>query len=530
MDVAQIMMMPVAASAVQVPALSAADASGSQFFLTGQFSEMLVQNLAGVQSATNQSSVAQTTGQSEIRSAVDSISALTKELAEQNVLATEPDLTVAEQLNAYAQLAVFQTILPVQQQQVDNTLMETPEKALVELAAAVNTESQTGQKIAVDLIPSEQIVSQPVVSNQLEPAGKQAANVQQKAEVELVSAAKGSVQPKAEAEISLDLVLAAKSTVVPQKNPESLSFVMPGGAQNVAGERTLPLDEGMKADVVPQAVKKPETAFAVLQKASETQPVPQEVTAVGTKATTVVQQPVRFAQQPDVVLAAAGSEGQGSATSDQQNQGSRLMSKASESLTVQTALVKSEPAGETATLFRMPDQHGATLHVGQQVVNATNGEVPEAVKAAPQELVGRQVAERLTSHEIKQGNDQISLKLSPENLGNLQLNMRMDDNRLKLEIVAESRGVRDALLQQADELKETLARQNIKVDSFNVTTGNNGNQSQQQSMDWRQMTQEQRQYQPHYASVRVKGGAVEEVEATMKYFVPQYQSTLDVRF
>lgn len=131
---------------------------------------------------------------------------------------------------------------------------------------------------------------------------------------------------------------------------------------------------------------------------------------------------------------------------------------------------------------------------------------------------------------IKQGNDHISLKLSPENLGNLQLNMRMDDNRLKLEIVAESRGVRDALLQQADELKETLARQNIKVDSFNVTTSSNGNQSQQQSMDWRQMTQEQRQYQPHYASVRTKGGSVEEVEATMKYFVPQYQSTLDVRF
>lgn len=506
MDAGQITLMPSAGSAVQVPAVSATDASGSQALLTGQFSEMLVQNLAGIQSASNQSSVTQTAEQSEIRSVVDSISVLAKELVEQNGLATEPDLTVAEQLTAYAQLAVFQTILPVQQQQVATPLMETPEAVPVELAAAVNTESQIGQKSAVDLMPPEQIVSQPAASN-VQDAGLQTASVQSKVDVS-----------------------AAKSTVVPQKKPESLSFVMPDGAQIVAGERTLQLDEGMKADVVPQAAKTPDSASAVLQKASEAQPLPQEVTAVGTKtAATVVQQPVRFAQQPDVVLAAAGSEGQKNATSDQQNQGSRLMSKASEDLAVQTELVKPELAGETATLFRMPDQHGTTLHVGQQVVNVTSGEAPEVVKAVPQELIGRQVTDRLTSHEIKQGADQISLKLSPENLGNLQLNMRMDDNRLKLEIVAENRAVRDALLQQADDLKETLARQNIKVDSFSVTTGN-GNHSHQQSADWRQMAQEQRQYQPQYASLKIKGGAVEEGETSMKYFVPQYQSTIDVRF
>jgi flagellar hook-length control protein FliK len=509
MDAAQIMMMPSAGSTAQVPAVLATDTSRIQAFLTGQFSEMLGLNLAGVQSTANQSSFGQNSGQSEIRSAIDSMYTLTEELlVALDSAVTEPDLTVAEQLTAYAQLAVFQTTLPVQQQQVANPLMEVPESTPVVLAGAVNAESPMREQFVADLMPSEQVVQQPVFSNLQESVGKHTTSVQTKADVSV-----------------------AKTSVVLPKSSESLSFAMPEGARIVSGERTLQFGEGMKTDVVPQTVKNPEAVSAVLQKASEAQPLPQEVAAVGTKATaTVAQQPIRFAQQPDVVLAAAGSEGQKNTGSDQQNQGSRLLAKAAENLAVQAELVKPELAGETATLFRMPDQHGATPHAGQQMVNATSGEVAEAVKAVPQELIGRQVTDRLASHEIKQGKDQISLKLSPENLGNLQLNMRMDDNRLKLEIVAENRSVRDALLLQVDELKETLARQNIKVDSFNVTTSSNGNQSQQQSMDWRQMTQEQRQYQPHYASARAKGGAVEEVETTMKYFVPQYQSTLDVRF
>jgi len=510
MDAAQIMMMPSAGITAQGPAVLATDTSRIQAFLTGQFSEMLGLNLADVQSTANQSSFGQNSGQSEIRTAIDSMYTLTEELlVALDSAVAEPDLAVAEQLTAYAQLAVFQTTLPVQQQQVANPLLEVPESTPVVLAGAVNAESPMREQFVADLMPSEQVVQQPVVSNLQESVGKHTNSVQTK----------------------VDVSVANKTSVVPQKSLESLSFAMPEGARIASGERTLQSGEGMKTDVVPQTVKNPEAVSAALQKASEAQPLPQEVVAVGTKATaTVAQQPIRFAQQPDVVLAAAGSDGQKNTGSDQHNQGSRLLAKAAESLAVHAELVKPELAGEAATLFRMPDQHGATLHAGQHVVSAPAGEVTEAVKAVPQELIGRQVTDRLASHEIKQGKDQISLKLSPENLGNLQLNMRMDDNRLKLEIVAESRGVRDALLQQADELKETLARQNIKVDSFNVTTSSNGNQSQQQSMDWRQMTQEQRQYQPHYASARAKGGAVEEVEATMKYFVPQYQSTLDVRF
>lgn len=168
---------------------------------------------------------------------------------------------------------------------------------------------------------------------------------------------------------------------------------------------------------------------------------------------------------------------------------------------------------------------GALSVKTQAVDAAVASDLPRPVQ---QEQVARQVSERLATYEVKPGADQISFRLSPEHLGNLQLNFKMEDQRLKLEIIAESRGVRDALLQQADDLKETLARQNIKVDSFDVTTAN-GNSMSQQQRDWRQMTAEQRQYQPQFMANRsmVDGSGS---EASVRYFAQQYSSTIDVRF
>jgi len=53
----------------------------------------------------------------------------------------------------------------------------------------------------------------------------------------------------------------------------------------------------------------------------------------------------------------------------------------------------------------------------------------------------------------------------------------MDNQRLTVEIVTDNRSVTEALRQNHDSLKETLAKQNIKMDSFNVTTGGSGQES-----------------------------------------------------
>ena len=125
----------------------------------------------------------------------------------------------------------------------------------------------------------------------------------------------------------------------------------------------------------------------------------------------------------------------------------------------------------------------------ENVVPASSTAVPAPSNTTGvSEQVVRQVSEHLANHEIKTGSEQIVLRLSPENLGELKVNLRMENQRLTVEIVTDNRIVRDALLQHSDTLKDSLAKQNIKMDSFDVSTGgnNNGFGGRGQN-DWREL-------------------------------------------
>lgn len=240
--------------------------------------------------------------------------------------------------------------------------------------------------------------------------------------------------------------------------------------------------------------------------------------------------PVRFAQQSDVVAATAQPEQQ------QQQDMQNLTQGSDEQKTAQVKISTGEPAGEVFDLQAQPSSLSTAGH-GLAPVNQHQTRVPEMqavadqAKAVPESQVMRQVTDRLAAHEIKQGADQISLKLSPEHLGNLQLNLRMNDQQVRVEIVAEHRAVREALLQQVDQLKESLTRQNIKMESFDVTT-TNGGLMQQQAGDWRQTASERRPLyaQQQYGAGKTVGTTDVGSGAGVQYFAPQYQSTLDVRF
>lgn len=541
MDAGQIMMMPAAVTNVPVSAVMVTDPVGKQADSVGLFREILGQNLLGLLGVGGQCGQGLPQKSEAISGAADSLAALTKQLVEQEAPLTDLDPTAVNQLAAYAQLTVLQASLPTQQQQQTATITTVEAKelpAIGEVAAARSSTQVAGADPAgglptttVDVVRSEQgavhnLTGELPVSADTTPP--QQVTVQdvletpQKLNVMQNAAQQGTIG-------HFEAVETAKIAVTP--HPVASGSKLQTATTDVAVKPAQQQDIRLNTEPEQKVQRNQVSDHQVVQQATEAQPVVQEMAGSSKNTATVVQQPVRFAQHPDVVAAAAaGSEGQKSTTSDHQEQGSHLMAKVPKGLVMQGEQIKPELVENTGTSFRLPEQHTVAMHAGQSQVVVADGATTELVKNVPQELVGRQVVDRLASHEIKQGSDQISLKLSPENLGNLQLNLRMDDNRLKLEIVAETRGVRDALLQQADELKETLARQNIKVDSFNVTTGHTGNQSQQQSADWRHMSQEQRQYQPQYASMRVKSGAVEGADTTMRYFVPQYQSTIDVRF
>jgi len=249
------------------------------------------------------------------------------------------------------------------------------------------------------------------------------------------------------------------------------------------------------------------------------------------KTTSVVAPPqVRFAERPDIVQEAAESFQQPS-NSDLGQTGSQARGQLAKLVARQDSSTLQDDV-ENASNVTQPNSlhHVTSLQGGQQrTQDVVSVNVAEQAPTYGTQQVARQVAERLTGHDLKQGSDQISLKLSPEHLGNLQLNLRMDEQSLKLEIVAEHRSVRDALLQQADSLRETLAKQNIRMDSFDVSTGNYGSLPQQ-SQQWRQAESNQHQSLPLQVSSVRSSATVEAVENQIRYFAPQYQSTLDVRF
>lgn len=311
----------------------------------------------------------------------------------------------------------------------------------------------------------------------------------------------------------------ASATLVGRQQQELFSLP-PQQTQNGAAAQATELLQSAAEQVSPQAPQQMKSAAELLP---------------GTKVT--VQPPTQpvFAQSAEVAVAAAqqaqtdrtGAEGEQQGadkdarhTADKQlvtaQQGEQLLQEQGQ---IEAGAQKLMEPGHQPVQVTRPHPAVDTLH-----------RVADNLPVQAEQVV-RQVAERLSTQPLKQGSDQISLKLAPEHLGNLQLNLRMEDQRLRIEVVAEQRAVRDALLTQVEELRETLARQNITMDSFDVTTGGN-NAWNQQTPDWRQTANDRRPYQEqrYGAPARTMMANAGAGGAGVRYFAPQYQSTLDVRF
>ncbi|KAB0667186.1 flagellar hook-length control protein FliK [Oryzomonas japonica] len=184
---------------------------------------------------------------------------------------------------------------------------------------------------------------------------------------------------------------------------------------------------------------------------------------------------------------------------------------------------------QTTAVHQQGKIEGASVASNIAAPVQNSGQRPEL-----SEQIMQQVKDRLVNHEVKTGTDQIVLKLSPENLGDLRVNMSMDGQRLKVEIVAENRMVRDALLQNTDSLKESLARQNISMESFDVTTagrGGAGNPGQgQQQNAWREFA-EQKQQNAWLSSggYRLPDTATA-VSSQLAYQTPSQHTMVDLHF
>jgi flagellar hook-length control protein FliK len=152
--------------------------------------------------------------------------------------------------------------------------------------------------------------------------------------------------------------------------------------------------------------------------------------------------------------------------------------------------------------------------------------------AVGSEAIASQVKEQLSSRNIKQGSEQLTIRLSPEHLGDIKVSFKLEDQRLKVEIVAENRTARESLIQHSDSLKESLARQNINMEKFEVTGGNSGTTTGQGAYsqpEWREMAKN-RQNQQWLASGGYRTSSAEAGKQVPVYFARAEKSTLDLHF
>jgi len=145
---------------------------------------------------------------------------------------------------------------------------------------------------------------------------------------------------------------------------------------------------------------------------------------------------------------------------------------------------------------------------------------PANLKSALHESVLSQIKDGVVSHDGK-GNGQMSIRLNPGELGELKIQVRMEDNRLRVEVQADNRMVKDLLMNNLESLKEALSGKNFTMEGFDVSTGGGGfnsplpeqkGGSRQQSMRF------------------AKAGYPGQEERQVNYSTPDGDSLLDVRF
>lgn len=150
---------------------------------------------------------------------------------------------------------------------------------------------------------------------------------------------------------------------------------------------------------------------------------------------------------------------------------------------------------------------------------------PQAKETTPRsalhENILSQVREGVVTHDGK-GNGQMTVRLNPGELGELKIQVRMEDSRFVVEVQADNRMVKDLLLSNLDSLKEALTGKNLTMDSFNVSTGGGG---------FNAPSNEERGNQRQQSFHRfAQGGYGGQEERQVNYLTAEVNTLLDVRF
>ena len=87
------------------------------------------------------------------------------------------------------------------------------------------------------------------------------------------------------------------------------------------------------------------------------------------------------------------------------------------------------------------------------------------------EFIGRQVLEKVQV-QLSEGRKELSLRLWPEELGEVKLSLRMDEgSKVQAHMVVENDSVRQAMLDAMPQLKDALSRHGMELERLSVSVG-----------------------------------------------------------
>ncbi|TWT39418.1 flagellar hook-length control protein FliK [Blastopirellula retiformator] len=101
-----------------------------------------------------------------------------------------------------------------------------------------------------------------------------------------------------------------------------------------------------------------------------------------------------------------------------------------------------------------------------------NGDAPKIDSAKQIQLIQR-VSQAVRTAQTQGG--PIKLRLSPPELGSLRVELEVEEGGMKAKLEAENEAVRKVLLDNLPQLRDRLAELNLRVDSFDVSVGQDGN-------------------------------------------------------
>ncbi|CAM3751713.1 flagellar hook-length control protein FliK [Alkalicoccus chagannorensis] len=147
--------------------------------------------------------------------------------------------------------------------------------------------------------------------------------------------------------------------------------------------------------------------------------------------------------------------------------------------------------GAEQTAREMPvQQPQLSLHMQQSLQSmGTGGQQPEAARPAQEQFIRQfeQMLSRSSLQQLSNGTQQLSVRLTPENLGRLDITLQQVNGVMTARLMATTQMTRELLESQLHQLKQAFQGQNLQVERIEIT--------QQQTQLWKDQQEENRRQQ-----------------------------------